>query len=65
MDANRGYIFLSSNYQNPEYGRLAYKLFKRATLIAGSTKLDMGTLLKEKEKFTVHPYMKGCKTLFT
>ncbi len=58
MDANRGYIFLSSNYQYPECWEAGLGLFTRATLMAGSPKSDMGALRKEKEKTTVHPFIR-------
>jgi hypothetical protein len=58
MDANRGYIFLSSNYRNPECWEADLELFTRATLMAGSPKSDMGTLRKEKEKITVRPLVR-------
>ncbi len=58
MDANRGYIFLSSNYQCPECWKAGLELFTRATLMAGSPKSEMGALRKEKEKITVHPSVK-------
>ncbi len=58
MDANRGYIFLSSNYQYPECWEADLELFTRATLMAGSPKSDMGALRKEKEKITVHPFIR-------
>jgi len=35
MDANRGYIFLSSNYQYPECWEAGLELFTRATLMVG------------------------------
>ena len=50
MDANRGYIFLSSNYQYPECWE--------GDFMAGSPETDMGALRKEKEKMTVHPFIK-------
>ncbi len=58
MDANRGYIFLSSNYQYPECWEADHELFTRATLMAGTPTSDMGALRKEKEKITVHPLIK-------
>ena len=58
MDANRGYIFLSSNYQYPECWEADLELFTRATLMVGSPKSDMGALRKEKEKITVHPFVR-------
>ncbi len=58
MDANRGYIFLSSNYQYSECWEDGLELFTRATLMAGSPKSDMGALRKEKEKITVHPFLR-------
>jgi hypothetical protein len=58
MDANRGYIFLSSNYQYPECWEAVLELFTRTTLMAGSPKSDMGALRKEKEKITVHPFVR-------
>jgi len=36
----------------------------RAALMAGSPESDIGALRKEKEKITVHPFVKGYKTLF-
>ena len=58
MDANRGYIFLSSNYQYPERWEDDLELFTTAALMAGSPKTDMGALRKEKEKTTVHPFVR-------
>ena len=58
MDANRGYIFLSSNYQYPECWEDGLELFTRAALVAGSPETDMGALRKEKEKITVHPFVR-------
>ncbi len=58
VDANRGYIFLSSNYQYPECWEADLELFTRATLMAGSPESDMGALRKEKEKITVHPFVR-------
>ncbi len=58
MDANKGYIFLSSNYHCPECWEEDLELFTRAALVAGSPEIDMGALRKEKEKITVHPFIR-------
>jgi hypothetical protein len=58
MDANRGYIFLSSNYQNLECWEYDLELFTRVALMAGLPETDMGALRKEKEKITVHPFVR-------
>ncbi len=64
MDANRGYIFLSSNYQDPECWKAGLELFTRATLMAGSPKIRYGCTAKgEGENYSAPIRKNFLKTL--
>ncbi len=64
MDANRGYIFLSSNYQYPECWEADLELFTRAALMAGSPKIRYGcTAEGEGENYSAPIHKNFLKTL--